>query len=69
MIVCQCKGVTDRAIRKAVRDGANSRNDVVRACTAGMTCGGCVPAIDEIIEAEQQRPLRAGIVTLKLATG
>ncbi|MCH7643683.1 MAG: (2Fe-2S)-binding protein [Myxococcales bacterium] len=69
MIVCQCTGVTDRAIRKAVRDGASNRNDVVRACTAGKTCGGCVPAIDEIIEAEQGRIMRSGLATLELATG
>jgi nitrite reductase (NADH) large subunit len=68
MIICQCNGVTDRAIRKAVRDGANNRNDVVRACTAGKACGGCVPAIVEIIETEQGRIMRPGLVTLELAT-
>ena len=69
MIVCQCTGVTDRTIRKAVRDGASNRNDVVRACTAGNTCGGCVPAIDEIIEAERRRIVRPGLAALELATG
>ena len=69
MIICQCNGVSDRAIRKAVRDGANTRNKVVRACTAGECCGGCAPAIDEIIEAEQQRIARPGLVVLELATG
>jgi bacterioferritin-associated ferredoxin len=52
VIVCHCEGVTDRVIRKAVRNGARTRNDVVSACAANMSCGGCVPAIDEIIEAE-----------------
>ena len=69
MIVCQCSGVTDRTIRKAVRDGANSRSEVIHACTAGKTCGGCVPAIDEIIEAEQERVARSGLIVLKLVTG
>jgi bacterioferritin-associated ferredoxin len=69
MIICQCNGVTDRTIRKAVRDGANNRNEVVRACTAGKTCGGCVPAIDEIIEAEHERIARSGLIVLELATG
>jgi nitrite reductase (NADH) large subunit len=68
MIICQCNGVTDRAIRKAVRDGANDRNEVIRTCTAGKACGGCVPAIDEIIEAEQERSMRSGLVALELAT-
>jgi nitrite reductase (NADH) large subunit len=69
MIVCQCKGVTDRAIRKAVRDGANNRGEVVRICTAGMNCGGCVPVIDEIIEAEHARMIGSRLVALELATG
>jgi bacterioferritin-associated ferredoxin len=69
MIVCQCRGVTDRTIRKAVRDGADNRNEVVRACTAGKACGGCVPLIDQIIKAEQERIERRRLVTLELATG
>jgi bacterioferritin-associated ferredoxin len=69
MIVCQCKGVTDRTIRKAVRDGASSRNDVFRACTAGEICGGCEPAIKKIIESERERIVRPGRADLELATG
>ena len=68
MIVCQCTGVTDRTIRKAVRNGASNRNDVFRACTAGKTCGGCVSAINEIIESEQERIVRPGRTALELAT-
>jgi nitrite reductase (NADH) large subunit len=69
MIICQCNGISDRAIRKAVRDGASNRNDLVRACTAGMACGGCVPAIEEIIEAEQEQVERSSLTVLELATG
>ena len=69
MIICQCNGVSDRAIRKVVRDGASNRNDVVHACMAGKACGGCVPAIDEIIEAERERIARSGLAVLDLATG
>ena len=52
MIICHCKAVTDRAIRKAVRGGANTRGEVAKACAANLSCGGCAPAIDEIIAAE-----------------
>ena len=69
MIICQCNGVSDRTIRKVVRDGASNRNDVVRACMAGKACGGCVPAIDAIIETEQERITRSGLSVLELATG
>jgi len=39
MIVCLCKGVTDRTVRKLVRQGASSLHDVRLACSAGA-CGG-----------------------------
>jgi bacterioferritin-associated ferredoxin len=69
MIICQCNGVSDRTIRKAVRNGASTHNDVVRACTTGKACGGCAPAIDEIIEAERERIARSGLTFIELATG
>jgi bacterioferritin-associated ferredoxin len=69
MIICQCNGVSDRTIRKAVRNGASSHNDVVRACTAGKACGGCAPAIDEIIQAERERIAHSGLTFIELATG
>jgi bacterioferritin-associated ferredoxin len=55
MIVCHCRSVSDQAIRKAVRSGARTRNQVVEVCAANMDCGGCAPAIDAIIEAETAR--------------
>jgi bacterioferritin-associated ferredoxin len=58
VIVCHCKAVTDRAIRKAVRNGARTRNDVASTCATDMSCGGCAPVIDEIIEAEAERENR-----------
>ena len=70
MIVCQCKGLTDRAIRRAVRDGARSRGEIARTCAAGSNCGGCAPAIDKIIEIETERKSRSGLLSLaELATG
>jgi len=67
MIICQCNGISDRAIRKAIRDGASDRNDVVRACMAGTACGGCVPTIDEIIEVERERNAGSALAALELA--
>ncbi len=49
MIVCHCRRVTDRAIRKAVREGAGCHNEVARACGAGTGCGGCVEAVIDVI--------------------
>jgi len=52
VIICQCRSVSDRTIRRAVHKGARTREDVVQACAASLSCGGCAPAIDAIIETE-----------------
>ena len=53
MIVCHCHGVSDRAIRAAVKlEGAACADDVGSLCEAGTGCGGCLPLVEEILEAE-----------------
>ena len=49
MIICHCKGLNDREVAKAAREGAMTADDVGRFCAAGTECGGCRPAIEEII--------------------
>jgi bacterioferritin-associated ferredoxin len=55
MIVCHCKGVTDRTIRNLVREGASSPSDVRVASEAGMCCGGCRPVIDRLVLVEREQ--------------
>jgi bacterioferritin-associated ferredoxin len=55
MIVCLCKGITDRTIRTLVREGACSISEVGRACDAGRTCGGCRPTINHLVETETKQ--------------
>lgn len=52
MIVCHCKGVSDRGVKRAVREGAVCVNGVGRACGAGTGCGGCHGTIEEILRLE-----------------
>jgi len=52
MIVCHCKGITDRDIRKAVLEGASTRTDVESLCQAGTECGGCRPLIEQLVGVE-----------------
>lgn len=52
MLVCHCRRVNDRAIRDAARDGARTFEEVGDACGAGTGCGGCKPAIAELIVSE-----------------
>lgn len=63
MIVCQCKGITDRQLRAIVRLGYDSAERVASACGAGTECGGCLPTIAAIVaqerllmDCERQRP-------------
>jgi bacterioferritin-associated ferredoxin len=50
MLVCQCRGVSDRQIRRLVREGACSTRDVVRATGAGRDCGGCRSDVKKVVE-------------------
>ena len=53
MLVCHCNGVSDRAIRKAVRRGAVTPREVASACGAGSCCGGCGATVRQIIHKER----------------
>ena len=54
MIVCQCKGVTDTTVRKAVRAGASTVAEIGCACLAGTDCGGCHETLVKILCSEQE---------------
>ena len=53
MIVCQCKGITDRQIRALVHRGYDSVERIGRACGAGTECGGCCLTIAAVIQQER----------------
>lgn len=51
MLVCHCRAVNDRQIEAAAtHGGARTVRDIVVACGAGGVCGGCRPAIEEILD-------------------
>jgi bacterioferritin-associated ferredoxin len=52
MIVCHCRGVTDREIKRCVRAGRVTLSAVSEACGAATGCGGCGPRVHDIIEDE-----------------
>jgi bacterioferritin-associated ferredoxin len=53
VLLCHCRGVSDRVIDCAIACGARTLEDVAAACGAGARCGGCVPAIDQLLEARR----------------
>jgi len=50
MIICHCNAATDRDIRRCASRGEGGFGDVAAGCRAGTTCGGCVPAIQAILQ-------------------
>ena len=49
MYICVCNAVTESAIRKAVRNGAHTINELSFATGCGTQCGSCVPQTREIL--------------------
>jgi bacterioferritin-associated ferredoxin len=50
MLVCLCKGVSDKKIRWLVQNGATCLRDVMATCKAGSDCGSCVCQVRDLIE-------------------
>lgn len=71
MIVCHCRGVSDREIRRCVRAGDVTVGAVSQACGAATGCGGCRPLVGKIVEAEleAQRGLRLPVLQAAALVG
>ena len=63
MLVCHCRGVSDRQIKRAVKNGACSLRDVARATGAGMRCGGCRENVAQVVQDALQSEFRRSSVT------
>jgi bacterioferritin-associated ferredoxin len=55
MLICHCNGVSDRTVRRVVREGARTVSEVGHACGAGTCCRGCSGSIGKIIRAERHQ--------------
>jgi bacterioferritin-associated ferredoxin len=51
VIVCICKGVSDRKIREMAQQGQSLRQ-IITNCEAGTCCGACTSDIKEIVKVE-----------------
>ncbi len=51
-VICVCKQVTERRIRKAVKEGRRRFVSVKQATEAGSSCGLCTPIVEDIIRDE-----------------
>jgi len=50
MLVCSCYGVAESEIRQAIDAGAVDEQQVGTATAAGMSCGGCLDRICELLD-------------------
>jgi bacterioferritin-associated ferredoxin len=50
MYVCHCRAVTDHEIRDRIEEGSTTIEELAFACGAGVRCGGCWPALYELLE-------------------
>ena len=49
MIVCLCKGVSCSTVRRAIACGAETLDEVGRACGAGTDCGSCHSEVQHLL--------------------
>lgn len=66
MLICHCRAVNDQAIRATIAAGARAPEDVAVSCGAGSRCGGCIPAVLEVL-AETLPAMRAAASELSPA--
>jgi len=50
MILCMCRGVSDRTVRALIAAGAQTRDEVQEACGAGSDCGQCWADLADLLE-------------------
>ena len=50
MLICSCKGVSERKIQDELRNGARSLQQIKDGCDAGTECGGCVRQIQKLMQ-------------------
>lgn len=59
-VVCSCRNVTKGDLVRAIRDkGCENVADIKQHTQAGTGCGGCIPAISEILDKELKKSGRA----------
>ena len=55
MLVCHCRGVSERDVHRALEGGASCVEDITAHCGAGGDCGGCLPVLVELATTAARR--------------
>lgn len=69
MLVCHCHSVNCHRIREEARAGARTVGQIGRKTGAGTSCGGCVPAIRDVLETSRRLPVlsASGVIETSIA--
>jgi len=57
VIICHCRGINDRTVRDAIASGTVTVDELAEACGTGSDCGGCRPALAELIVEHTGQPI------------
>ena len=68
MYACLCRAVSERNVRAAVAEGANTVAQVRAACGAGTGCGGCLPSLRRLLREGLPCETMVGAVTSEATT-
>lgn len=56
MLICHCRAVNEATIRATILAGARQPEELARRCGAGERCGGCLPALLELLDEVATEP-------------
>lgn len=59
MFICICHGINEKAIQKAVSEGAKNVREVRKTLSLGSQCGQCVRQAHEVIVQAKATALNA----------
>ena len=49
-MICHCRAVNERTIEASILGGASCPEEIAAMCGAGGRCGGCLPALWDLLE-------------------
>ena len=58
MIVCHCRGLTDRDLRAAADAGDGRRQEILARGEGGSCCGSCSQLVQDVLSRNPDPPTR-----------
>jgi bacterioferritin-associated ferredoxin len=64
MLICLCRGLSERDLRGLVAAGLRSTEEISQSCGAGGDCGACLSTIDRLVDDVRIRAHAGGLVAV-----